>query len=261
MKISYIKNPQDAATYLKDHGLELIVMASKGNVNVDVNEKLLTKDPYKPDLVDLCRLHRFVLENKRTTILEFGTGWSTWVFADALSKLKSRHGEEVASLRRNNAFELHVVDDEPDFIRLSESRLPAHLRSIVTFHERPAIMSTFNQRICTFYEAIPHVSPDFIYVDGPNQFNVKKDVGGWSTRHKDMMPMCGDVLRFEHFLTPGTIIVFDGRTANARFVKANLQREWSYSYEEEFDQHIFLMSEAPLGKYNKRQLDFYSRTS
>jgi len=60
---------------------------------------------------------------------------------------------------------------------------------------------------------------------------VLSDISGWSTYHKDMMPMSADVLRIGHFLAPWTIIVFDGRAANARFVKSNLQRGWSYKYE------------------------------
>ena len=208
-------------------------------------------------MIDLCRLHRFVIENKRTTILEFGTGWSTWIFADALSKLKSKYADDVRELRRNNPFELHVVDDEAEFIHIAESRIPEQIKDIVTFYEKAAIMGTFNDRICTFYEALPNVSPDFIYVDGPNQFNIKGDISGWSTRHKDMMPMTGDLLRFEHFLTPGTYVIFDGRAANARFVLANLQRQWGYEYDEKYDQHVFVLNEEPLGKFNRRQLDFY----
>ena len=34
-----------------------------------------------------------------------------------------------------------------------------------------------------------------------------------------MMPMVSDILYIENFLTPGTIIVTDGRGANAEFFK------------------------------------------
>lgn len=235
MKTPQVKNIEEAADYLTSNGLSQVVLASRGE-ELGVNEKLETRVPFKPDLIDLCRLHRFVIENKRTTILEFGTGWSTWVFADALSKLKSKYSDDVRELRRNNPFELHVVDDEAEFIHIAETRIPEQLKDIVTFYEKAVIMGTFNNRICTFYESLPHVSPDLIYVDGPNQFNVKGDISGWSTRHKDMMPMTGDLLRIEHFLTPGTIIIFDGRAANARFFGSNIQRGWDYQYDADFDQ-------------------------
>jgi hypothetical protein len=79
-------------------------------------------------------------------------------------------------------------------------------------------MGTFNDRVCTYYDFLPNVSPDFIYIDGPNQHGTLGDIGGISTRHKDRMPMSADILRMEHFLLPGTLIVVDGRTANARFL-------------------------------------------
>ena len=258
MKTPEVKNRDEAAEYLKNNGLELIVDAS-AEAELDVNEKLVTREPFKPDLIDLCRLHRFLIENKRTTVLEFGVGWSTWVLADALSKLKSKFSVGIKALRRNNPFELHVVDDEPEFIRIAEARIPDHLRNIISFNEKSAIMGTFNDRICTYYESIPHISPDFIYVDGPNQFSVKSDVFGWSTRHKDMMPMSADLLCIEHFLTPGTIIVFDGRAANARFFRSNIQRNWEYQHDSHYDQHVFVLKENPLGFLNKAQLEFYKR--
>jgi hypothetical protein len=72
----------------------------------------------------------------------------------------------------------------------------------------------------------------------------------------ERLPMAADLLAIEHFLLPGTLIVVDGRTANARFLKANFQRNWDYSYSTDFDQHFFELIEPPLGPYNARQIDF-----
>jgi hypothetical protein len=71
--------------------------------------------------------------------------------------------------------------------------------------------------------------------------------------------MAGDILSIEHFLLPGTVIVVDGRTANARFLRTNLQRNWSYSYFEQYDQHVFELTEEPLGAINAKHLDFLQR--
>ena len=43
-----------------------------------------------------------------------------------------------------------------------------------------------------------------------------------------MMPMVCDILKFEYFYTPGTIIVCDGRSANAKFLKDHFERKWKY---------------------------------
>jgi hypothetical protein len=67
--------------------------------------------------------------------------------------------------------------------------------------------------------------------------------------------MC-DVLKFEHFLLPGTLMVVDGRTANTRFIKANLQRDWAYYFDEAEEVHFFELQEAPLGRCNKAQLEY-----
>ena len=72
-----------------------------------------------------------------------------------------------------------------------------------------------------------------------------------------MMPMICNILKFEHFLTPGTIIVSDGRTANVRFLKSNFQRNWKHYYKKEMDQHYFILNETSLGKWNDEQLKYY----
>ena len=86
-------------------------------------------------------------------------------------------------------------------------------------------MTTFADRFATQYRSLPICNPDFIYLDGPDQFNIKGSVNGVSTRHNDMMPMTSDILSIEHFLTPGTIIVSDGRAANVKFLK-----DWKLNY-------------------------------
>ena len=106
------------------------------------------------------------------------------------------------------------------------------------------------------YDNFPNICPDLIYLDAPDQFSSIGDVRGISTNHPDRLPMSADILTFEHFLLPGTLIVVDGRTANARFLKTNLQRDWIYHYSEEYDQHFFELKETPLGIYNKRQIEF-----
>ena len=40
-------------------------------------------------------------------------------------------------------------------------------------------MTTFKNRICTQYKKLPLCNPDFIYLDGPDQFKVKKDINSY----------------------------------------------------------------------------------
>jgi hypothetical protein len=215
--------------------------------------------PFPAELDDLIRLHHLVVSRKVTTILEFGIGKSTLVLADALSINKRLHNEYVATqLRRGNPFEIHSVDNYEKWISKVRDSVPPSLAAEgnMHFHCCPVSVGDFNDRLCTYYEGLPDLCPDFIYLDGPDQFSTTGSLRGLSTRHQDRMPMAADILSFEHFLCPGTLIVVDGRTANARFLKCNLQRRWSYLYHAGLDQHFFELREEPLGIYNKRQIDY-----
>ena len=212
------------------------------------------KEAFAPELDDLTRLHYLIISRKVTTILEFGVGKSTLVFNDALIKNKKKYTNFVKkNLRRTNPFECHSIDNQRAWIKKVRSN---NSLINVTCHHAHLEMGTFNDRVCTFYKKIPNVCPDFIYLDAPDQFSVKGFVRGISTNHPDKLPMAGDILALEHFFLPGTLLVVDGRTANARFLTTNLQRDWIYCYDKNADQHYFELSEEPLGIYNKRQINF-----
>jgi len=213
------------------------------------------KVPFSEEMDDLIRLHYLTTSRKVTTILEIGVGKSTLVFDHALEQNKLKHGDFVnKNLRRSNPFECHSIDNNKDWIEVSKSNNPSMKN--VTFYHCPCNVTTFNARICTLYDNLPNICPDLIYLDAPDQFSPIGNVRGISTNHPDRLPMSADILTFEHFLLPGTLIVVDGRTANARFLKANLQRNWVHHHSEEYDQHFFELKEKPLGIYNQRQIEF-----
>lgn len=210
-----------------------------------------------PDAVDLARLHWLVMQRKVTTVLEIGVGFSTTVLADAISRNKEQHHEFVSQhLRRGNAFEIHSVDAHSNFIDMTRDRMAEHLKPYVSFCQSNVKMSEFEGRICTYFDRLPNICPDLIYLDGPDQFAVKNDVRGISTAADDRLPMSADLLSIEHFLLPGTLIVVDGRAANARFLNRNFQRDWHYVHDKEGDVHLFELRETPLGRVNAKQIEF-----
>ena len=222
----------------------------------------MVDEPYKPELNDLYRLYELVKINKRTTILEFGCGWSSLIFSLALSELKRKY--QIQYLRRNNPFELFIVDNEKKYLNLTKSRILKYKKNLNLsntnhFLYSEAHMTLYNGRISTEYKKLPVCSPDFIYLDGPDQFKIKGNTNGINLYHNDMMPIACDLLKMEYLLTPGTIILVDGRATNARFLKDHFLRKWFYKYYEEYDQHIFYLDEKPLGKFNKDQLEFYKK--
>ena len=257
IKIPPKKNKRYIENFFIKKKLGFIVKESK-------KDRFASDKTYMPRLDDLFNLYQFVILNKRTTIFEFGSGWSSLIFSLALQELKNKFFKEVKFLRRSNPFELFILENEKKFLNKTRKRIEKFNKFLrikdkvkINYNFSEVEMTLFNDRICTQYRKLPLCNPDFIYIDGPGQFHSKKDINGISTRHQDMMPMICDVLKFEYFYTPGTIIVCDGRKANANFLKDNFKRSWKYINDKKKDQHIFLLDDAILGKFNKLQLDFY----
>jgi len=264
MKIPANKNTKFIENFFIKKGLKLLVDLSKKKKS-SVNQ-MIVNEPYIPELDDLYNLYQYVLINKRITILEFGSGWSSLIFSLALNELQNNFSNEVKQLRRNNPFELFVVENEKKYLDITKNRILKFNKYLkikkpikIKYFLSDVEMTTFENRICTEYRKLPLRNPDFIYLDGPDQFKVKKDINGISLRHKDMMPMLSDILKFEYFYTPGTIIVCDGRAANAKFLKDHFKRKWKYINDKKNDQHLFWLVDPVLGKYNKLQLEFYSK--
>lgn len=215
----------------------------------------VNKTSFFSEYDDLIRLHYLIRKRKVTTILEFGVGKSTVVFNHALNNNKKDYADFIEeNLRRANPFECHSLDNNAFWINKTKETygdLPN-----VHFHHSEVRMTVVNNKICSLYDSIPNICPDFIYLDAPDQFSVLGDVNGIHSRNADRLPIAADILLIEYYLLPGTLIVVDGRTANARFLKNNLQRNWEYTWVIEYDQHFFELIEEPLGVYNKNQIDF-----
>lgn len=264
--LNFIKDLQtlNYQEYIKEHPLNEILNEEIDNPE-DLGKKLVrplyesvdpdNHTPFSTEYDDLIRLHRLIISRKVTTILEFGVGKSTAIFNHALKYNEELHLDYMKkNLRRSNLFECHSVDNNQEWIDITKNNYP-NLEK-VNFHNSPIETSTFNDRVCTFYNVLPNICPDFIYLDAPDQFSSTGDVRGISTRHPDRLPMSADILAFENFLLPGTMVVVDGRTANATFLKNNFQRNWKYYHAEDFDQHFFELQEKPLGPYNKKQIEY-----
>jgi hypothetical protein len=213
--------------------------------------------PMPPELDDLTRLHFLTRSRKVLNVLEFGVGKSTVVFAAAIKQNQADYTDYVKNnLRRSTPFMVDSLDSSADWIETCKKNFVPELLPYVNFHSSTVDMTTFNGRACTMYSQLPNICPDLIYIDAPDQFNIRGDVRGISTASADRLPMAADVLVLEPFLLPGTLIVVDGRTANARFLKNNFQRNWTYTHFAAEDTHVFELVERPLGKLNDRQIRF-----
>ena len=215
--------------------------------------------PFPPVIDDLARLHRLIRKRKAFTVLEFGSGLSTIVMADALSKNKADFLglQEKPVLRNRFMFQIFSVESDKKWIEYSQSNFPNHLLEHVNFHYSEIKIDTFNGRICHFYDNLPDIVPDFIYLDGPNPKDVKGSVNGITFQCDERTVMAADILLMESILLPGTFILVDGRTNNARFLNYNLQRNFEMSWDKDGDVTSFELKEERLGKYNILGSDFF----
>lgn len=227
------------------------------------NKKLIQSRPYYPELNDLYRLRQFIIENKRTTVLEFGTGWSTLVILSAIYELEKKYSFKVNKLRKKDKFKVFVVDNEKKYLDISKKRILKYKKMVkntknnIDFLFSEVLFEKIDNQFCNLYKKIPVCNPDFIYLDGPNLFKIKNSINNFTNKHHDMMPMVANILNIEPFLIPGTIILSDGRTANMIFLKNNLKRNWIYTNDKKNDQNILYLDEKPLGKINSDFLNFY----
>jgi hypothetical protein len=213
--------------------------------------------PYLIQYDEICRLHYLCLTRKVLNTLEFGSGYSTAVMADA-KRILSQHFEPWAkdNLRVSRPFHVYAVEEEQRYLEITNQRVQGELSSFVTVSRSSVELGTYDNHYVTYFSKIPNISPDLILLDGPGQFSTTKEIQGFNLNDICRMPMAADILKFEFFLEPGALIVVDGRTANARFLKSYLRMNWVHYHDVDGDVHLFELQELPLGKFNAKKLNF-----
>lgn len=217
------------------------------------------KTPFPPQPADLVRLHKIIRQRKSFTVLEFGLGYSTLVMADALQKNQADWDllPQKPAIRNRFMFQIFSVDASQSWIGNILGKIPAHLNTRVHIQYSEVEIGTFNGRICHYYKKLPDIVPDFIYLDGPSPKDVKGDINGLSFYCDERTVMSGDLLLMESTFLPGTFILVDGRTNNARFLARNFSREYKIQWDREGDVTTFELDEESLGRYNLLGSDFF----
>ncbi len=219
---------------------------------VDPNEI----EPYKPELNDLCRLHWLATSRKSCQILEFGSGYSTLILADAMRINEEKHLNWAKSnLRIEEPFTIHSLEESSSYMQITQTRLGALEKYVKLAHSK-VFLTEFRGNYVTFYEEVPNILPDLIYLDGPSQYAAKNIINGFSINTPFRMPMSADILRLEFFLEPGTLIIVDGRGANANLLKRELKRNWKYFFDQVGDVHLFELQDEFFGKLNKIKFNY-----
>jgi len=248
--------------YIRAEGLDRLIdfsRAAQFKVGAFTTVRNDLKIPVPPEAADLVRLHKLIRRRKSFTALEFGVGYSTLVLADALAK-NQQDWEKLPArpeIRNRFMFQLFSIDASKKWIAASGRRLPKHLRSRVHLHHSPVKIGTFNGQLCHYFTNLPDIVSDFIYLDGPSPKDVQGKVNGLSFSCDERTVMSGDLLLMEPTFLPGTFIIVDGRTNNARFLQRNFKRQYEVVHDKDGDVTTFDLREERLGPYNLLGSDFF----
>jgi len=202
-----------------------------------------------PVLADLVRIHKLVRSRQARCVLEFGVGFSTLVIADALEKNRLEAAELIKSQPSKNGdddFSVTSVDASRYWLDRLSDRIPASLENRIRLAHSEVEISQFQGQVCHFFQKLPDLVPDFIYLDGPDPKQVTGSIRGISFQNPVRTPLAADILLLESTLLPSAFILVDGRTNNARFLARNLKREYRISWDRASDVTSFELIEDPL---------------
>jgi hypothetical protein len=184
---------------------------------------------------DLARLHRLVLKKRARRVLEFGSGLSTVVMADAVAKVSKATGREGR---------IHAVEGSPEWAGMVRDAVPENLKPYVEVTASPVETTLVNGELCHVFRELPDVNPDFLYLDGPAREQIEGSVRGLS--FSEGCPIvAADPLFYESRLYPGFMMVVDGRTANTLFLRRNLKRRYRFRRDRIHRAHTFVLKAKP----------------
>jgi hypothetical protein len=221
------------------------------------DSRLRTNLVYEPDIDDLYRLYSFVIDNCVTSILEFGSGWSTFALSLGLKEIREKYSGEYGGFQRNpHPFRLCTVDNSPEFVKLALSRLDSEMLKSIDVHIASPILTTVGLNPVTLWDPVPRFDFDLIYLDAPEPEQVVTSGFQLPMATVHDLPIAGDLVVNEPYIHPETTIIIDGRAANSRYLKSGLRRSWTYRNFPDADFSIFHLHEEPLGRINANHIEF-----
>ena len=151
---------------------------------------------------DLAFLYRSVRERRPKVIVEFGSGCSTVIQAQALA---------------DNAAEgapgfLYSLEADARWGEVTRNSLSPYLREHCELIVTPAIESDLDGLPVWRYRDVPEVTPDLVYLDGPALTPDR-----WAAV---------DVLDMEPRFPPGFRLVVDGRYRNCDLLEQHFRRRY-----------------------------------
>jgi len=170
-------------------------------LKIPKNEKFFTID-----YCDLYNLYKIVIKRKPSTVVEIGSGFSTWIIAKALEEnykkyqiypiFYSLEQEEKYKTLIENFLKENLSIEANDFTKIIKTNL-----SITKFKET-------NVSVC---ENFPNIKIDFLYED-------RTDI--------EEFKIAGDAIIAENKMSKNYCICVDGMKQTVNFYKKNLTRDY-----------------------------------
>lgn len=177
---------------------------------------------FPPDCADLWFLYQTVRRRKPRTILEFGSGCSTVILAQALWENR----QEADGTSR-----LHSIESDPSWRDVTVHALPPHLQDICDVRYSPVREVDYEGTPAFRYVEISEsVRPDMVYLDGPPLTSERQ--------------VAIDLLDLEERFSEEFCLVVDGRWRNVLFLKRYFKRryrirEYGWSLNHSRNRHVF----------------------
>jgi hypothetical protein len=157
---------------------------------------------YQPDWADLLNIYESVRKKKPRTVIEFGSGCSTLMFARALA---------------DNGFgHLYSIDASQPFLQRTRSYMPEDLVPYVSLSYSEIELGEMNGKSVMWHRSVPEVAADFVYLDGPDYHDFSV-----------IIETQADGILLEPKATQHYTILIDGRWQTFEFTRKNLKANYS----------------------------------
>ena len=158
------------------------------------------------DYIDLNNIIKTIKKHKPKTVLEIGSGYSTYAIIYAL-----------LNVHKNNQFKFYSLDQTLNYQKKLIDDFPKHFRDKIIFLYRKISVKEFKNKKMSFFNDLPNEKFDFIYEDRKDHLDAK---------------IAGDIIKYEHDKINNTdnfVFIIDGMISSVDYYKNNLKFKYSFN--------------------------------
>ena len=160
---------------------------------------------YPPDWADLLNLYEIVRRRKPKVIIEFGSGCSTLTLGRALFDNAQESPQDAGGI-------VYSIETSRFFANQTRRLVPTNLSQYIQVCISDTRIVDHDGTKVIIHNDIPDVSPDLVYLDGPN-LPTDCNIGA-------------DAVVLEESASPDYAILVDGRKPSFRYTQQHLKRKY-----------------------------------